>query len=82
MTPIQYCSAIMGMQVINVGRVKRRFFGCSGATRAGFWGTTLYLIGALLFNVNCSATFVSPTTPEGEHAVAVYMEGLTGTVGK
>jgi len=68
-------------EVINVGRVKRRFFGCSGATRAGFWGTTLYLIGALLFNVNCSATFVSPTTPEGEHAVAVYMEGLTGTVG-
>jgi len=68
-------------EVINVGREKRRFFGCSGATRAGFWGTTLYLIGAVLFNVDCAATFLSPATLEGEHLIAVYMEGLTGTIG-
>lgn len=68
--------------MINVGREKRRFFGCSGATHAGFWGTTLYLIGALLFNVDCAATFMRPGTQEGEHAVAVYMEGLAGTIGE
>mmetsp|Transcript_23179 Transcript_23179/g.72874 ORF Transcript_23179/g.72874 Transcript_23179/m.72874 type:complete len:584 (-) Transcript_23179:64-1815(-) len=74
--------AYMGYyEVINVGRADRRLFGCTGATPAGFWGTTLYLIGALCFNVCCAATFVSPDTPEGEKLVSVWMEGVAGTVG-
>ena len=42
-------------EVINVGQEGAlRFFACSGTSLEAFWGSLLYLIGALFFNVACT----------------------------
>ena len=40
-------------QVINLGRDRIRLFACSGTSREAYWGSLLYLAGALFFNVGC-----------------------------
>ena len=40
-------------QVINLGRDRIRLFACSGTSREAYWGSLLYLVGALFFNVGC-----------------------------
>ena len=40
-------------QVINLGRDRIRLVACSGTSREAYWGSLLYLVGALFFNVGC-----------------------------
>lgn len=41
-------------EVINLGRVRVRLFGFSGTSVEAYWGSLLYFLGALCFNISCS----------------------------
>ena len=46
------------LRVINVARPagsRRRLLALSGSSAAGYWGSLAYLVGAVLFNVDCGA---------------------------
>ena len=68
-------------EVINVARPagsRRRLLALSGSSAAGYWGSLAYLVGAVLFNVDCGAAALSPRATK---VVAVGVEWSPSTVG-
>ena len=68
-------------EVINIGRTRRRLVACSGSSKAGFWGSVCYFIGALFYNVNCGVPLIIIDNEETERLVKIYFEGLSGVLG-
>ncbi len=68
-------------EVINVGRKKRRFAACSGSSKAGFYGSLFYFVGALFYNVNCGVPLLHFPSEESEQLAKVWGEGLAGVLG-
>ena len=49
-------------QVINVGNATTRLVGCRGTSVEAYWGSLLYFLGALCFNVACAVGLLPPHT--------------------
>ena len=67
--------------MINVARPagsRRRLLALSGSSAAGYWGSLAYLVGAVLFNVDCGAAALSPRATK---VVAVGVEWSPSTIG-
>ena len=45
--------ALRSSHLGTTGRDRIRLFACSGTSREAYWGSLLYLVGALFFNVGC-----------------------------
>ena len=48
-------------QVINVGNATTRLVGCRGTSVEAYWGSLLYFLGALCFNVACAVGLLPHT---------------------
>ena len=59
-------------QVINVGNATTRLVGCGGTSVEAYWGSLLYFLGALCFNVACAVGLLPPAAHTDALAWAAY----------
>ena len=59
-------------QVINVGNATTRLVGCRGTSVEAYWGSLLYFLGALCFNVACVVGLLPPAAHTDALSWAAY----------